>query len=127
MIIQKNIYSDLPMFIEPNPFDGDMSIKTDRNAIRESIRNCILTANGERPFEFLFGTNIQSSMFESLDDFKFNADGELATSIYQNDQRIILGKRNYTLSDQTMTISFDYQIKSLNVRESIKISLERTR
>jgi len=115
------------MFIEPNPFDGDMSIKTDRNAIRESIRNCILTANGERPFEFLFGTNIQSSMFESLDDFKFNADGELATSIYQNDQRIILGKRNYTLSDQTMTISFDYQIKSLNVRESIKISLERTR
>lgn len=115
------------MFIEPNPFDGDMPIKTDRNAIRESIRNCILTTVNERPFEPYFGTRINSAIFESIDDAEFYLDSDIVRSVYSNDSRVFLGPRTYSLSDQTVTVHFDYEIKALGIRENIKISLERTR
>ena len=115
------------MFIEPNPFDKDLTIKKDKNAIKESIRNCILTTQGERPFEPTFGTKIYSSVFENIDDLTFFADGDISLSVLQNDPRVELGPRNYSLSDKTISISFDYFIRELNIRETIKIGLERTR
>lgn len=44
------LYKDYDVVFSTNTFTGDISIKTDIEAIRQSITNLLLTRPGERPF-----------------------------------------------------------------------------
>ena len=50
-----------------NPVSSDLSRKTNEEAIKESIRNLILTNRGERLFQPFIGTNLIGSFFENID------------------------------------------------------------
>ena len=71
MKLFKNVYSDIPMFFSKNSFTGDVNLKKDSNAIKESIKNLILTMNYERPFDAEFGTPAANGLFENQYDYNF--------------------------------------------------------
>lgn len=127
MIIQKDIYSDLPMFITPNPFTGDLSIKKDQNAIQESVRNIVLTAIGERPFDRSFGTNIYTVLFEQPVLLQFYADSIISVALNTNEPRIRVEEMKFDVTDKLVTVSITYTIKQIDVVDSLVITLERTR
>ena len=127
MIIQKDIYSDLPMFITPNPFTGDLSIKKDQNAIQESVRNIVLTAIGERPFDRSFGTNIYTVLFEQPVLLQFYADSTISVALNTNEPRIRVEEMKFDVTDKLVTVSITYTIKQIDVVDSLVITLERTR
>ncbi len=127
MIIQKEIYSDLPMFISPNPFTGDLSIKKDQNAIQESVRNIVLTAIGERPFDRSFGTNIYTVLFEQPVLLQFYADSIISVALNTNEPRIRVEEMKFDVTDKLVNVSFTYTIKEIDVVDSLVITLERTR
>lgn len=72
-------YSDIDLaFTVKN--DNDVYKKTDANAVRQSVKNIILTSYHEKPFNPTFGTDIRDMLFELLDqplvndiDFKIKA------------------------------------------------------
>tara|TARA_R110002012_G_scaffold204050_2_gene373625 strand:- start:2731 stop:3153 length:423 start_codon:yes stop_codon:yes gene_type:complete len=66
-------YSDIDVDLAKNPYTGDVSIKNDLHAIRQSVQNIIMTRKGERPFEPSFGGEI--------DDFLFELPGSFLTTI----------------------------------------------
>jgi hypothetical protein len=127
MIIQKGIYTDIPMFISRNPFTGDLSLKKDQNAIQESVRNIILTTIGERPFDNEFGTNINSILFEHPVMLQFYADGILKLALSSKEPRIRVDNITYDVSYTSVDIVIEYFIISLNVRDRFTITLKRTR
>ena len=45
---------------------GDLSVKYDENAVKQSVRNLILTANYERPFHPEIGCQVYSQLFENF-------------------------------------------------------------
>jgi phage baseplate assembly protein W len=45
---------------------GDLARKTDEAAVRQSIRNLILTGRGERPFQPDIGSDIYQMLFENI-------------------------------------------------------------
>ena len=49
------------------PGSGDVNVKTDLAAIRQSVINIIMTSKGERPFDPQFGSNVKSYLFEHFD------------------------------------------------------------
>tara|TARA_B110000977_G_C10999207_1_gene463121 strand:- start:316 stop:657 length:342 start_codon:yes stop_codon:yes gene_type:complete len=49
------------------PGRNDLSRKINENAVKESIRNIVLTNKGERLFQPTIGCNISASLFENLD------------------------------------------------------------
>ena len=50
-----------------NPITGDVSVKTDAQAVIRSIKNIIFTSSGEKKFNPNFGGSIRSLLFEQID------------------------------------------------------------
>lgn len=59
-------FTDLDFVFSSHPISKDVSKKFDENAIKQSIRNLILTKNYERPFHSEIGSPITSLLFEPV-------------------------------------------------------------
>jgi phage baseplate assembly protein W len=57
-------FSDIDLSFQEHPTTGDLVAKYDENAIKNSLRNLILTKHFERPFRSAIGSNINSLLFE---------------------------------------------------------------
>lgn len=57
---------DIDFTFVPHPLTGDLSTKKDSSAIKQSMRNIVLTSFYERGFNVEFGTNLRSSLFENI-------------------------------------------------------------
>tara|TARA_Y100001937_G_scaffold110337_1_gene155831 strand:- start:498 stop:935 length:438 start_codon:yes stop_codon:yes gene_type:complete len=67
------IYSDLALSFERNSATKDVLTKKDIEAVKQSVRNLILTNHYERPFRPEIGSGIHSLLFEPLDHITSNA------------------------------------------------------
>lgn len=60
-------YRDVNLNFIPHPLTGDLSVLTNFDAIKASIKNILLTQKLEKYFRPLFGSTVSSSLFEPLD------------------------------------------------------------
>lgn len=60
-------FKDISLSFKAHPITYDLLPLNDVSAINRSLRNLILTLNGERPFNSLLGTNLNKTLFETLD------------------------------------------------------------
>lgn len=59
-------FSDLDLNFTAHPLTGDIARKYDDEAIKQSVRNLILTNNYERPFHSEIGSQIRGLLFEPV-------------------------------------------------------------
>lgn len=59
-------FSDLDLNFTLNPVSKDVSKKYDENAVKQSIKNLIMTSNFERPFRSDIGSQVKALMFEPI-------------------------------------------------------------
>ena len=69
-VANKNIYSDMDITMRAHPVTGDVTLKTDTDAIRRAVRNIVLTNKYKRPFKPNFGGSIRNMLFELDTDRK---------------------------------------------------------
>lgn len=62
----QNLYSDFPMTMEINPVSDDLTRITNEDAVKQSIRNLLLTDRGERLFRPNMGSDIRALLFENI-------------------------------------------------------------
>lgn len=127
MLKQINLYSDLNFFISKNPFTNDFAIRKDQNAIKQSIKNIVLTSIGERPFDKTFGTTIYNSIFELPYLIEFYCDETIRLAINKYEPRIKIENITYETDNQEVTVNISFFIISLNIKDKVTITLERTR
>lgn len=60
------LYSDIQQSFDIHPNKLDLMIDTNEEAIKNSIRNILLTNRGERLFNPLLGSDINSILFENI-------------------------------------------------------------
>ena len=65
-IARKETYSDLDFTFKQNPNTNDVGIKKNNAAVIQSCLNILRTNNGERPFNYNFGANLRSYLFENI-------------------------------------------------------------
>lgn len=61
-------FSDFTSPFDANPDTGDLYRNINDSAIRESLKNIMLTDLGERPFQPTLGGDIRRHLFEAIDD-----------------------------------------------------------
>ena len=59
-------FADLDASFLPNPVTGDISIRTDEQAVKFAIRSLIMTNYYERPFRSNLGSPVPRLMFENM-------------------------------------------------------------
>lgn len=77
---------DIDLSFNKHPLTGDLSVKKGSSAIKQALRNIVLTNFYERGYNTEFGTDVKASLFEN------NIDGVTAQGIRQN---IINAIENY--------------------------------
>lgn len=61
-------FKDISMTFQVNPLSNDLIALKNENSIARSVRNIIFTVPGEKIFNPDFGTDINASLFELLDE-----------------------------------------------------------
>ena len=67
------VYSDLDLRFNQHPVYKDIVPLTDIDAIKQSVRNLLLTNRGERLFQPTIGSGIFDLLFENTDALTFQA------------------------------------------------------
>ena len=121
-------FTDIPVGFTKNPFTKDVQPTKNDQAIKQSVKNIVLTTPGEKPFQPNFGSNVSQMLFEPLDPFLVDSiHSEILNTLQQHEPRIKItsleGVPDY--DDNAITVDLEYQIIGLPVIENITFVLQR--
>lgn len=67
IIARERTYTDVDFAFRANPITGDVALKREIQAVKQSVLNILLTNRGDRPFDPDFGSDIRKQLFENFD------------------------------------------------------------
>ena len=86
-------FKDISMTFQRNPLTSDLIVLKNENAIARSIRNIVFTIPGEKFFDETFGSNINRSLFDNIDEISaILIKDQITESIQRFEPRVKLGK-----------------------------------
>jgi len=124
-------YTDLDADLARNEFSGDISVKLNKQALRQSIINIVLTRPGERPFSLsTLGGGIEDIIFEhdetSLEYLTLKK--RIKRSINRYEPRVTFNSMTIEKEDTiaTITIRYDYNTPSLpnNTTDGVVLTVQ---
>jgi uncharacterized protein len=125
-----SLYSDFHKDLTINPISKDIALKLDEDAIKESMKNLILTERGERLFQPTLGSNVRKTLFENNTPATLKILQEQVKEVINNfEPRITLIDveiiNNY--DSNKVGINIIYYIRNSETPISTTIFLERAR
>ena len=128
-IITNSTYRDIDLSFVPSPFTGDIQTIYDDAAIRRAVQHIILTSYGEKPFQHLFGTDVQSLLFNQFSAGLQNIlQTEIMNSLKVFEPRIAISSVKVTLNEdqQNIDVTISYVItgQDANFQSVIQLPLE---
>lgn len=124
------LFSDFHKDLTVNPISEDLAVKRDEEAVKESIKNLILTDRGERLMQPYIGGNIRAMLFENNTPAVIKMIQErIRMTIETYEPRASLIDVNVLSSIDENTVKVDIYFYINNVAEPIALTvfLERTR
>ena len=124
-------FLDLSASFQNNPLSNDLIALKNENAIARSVRNLILTIQGERPFQPVLGSNVSNLLFDNMDKLTAAAlKEEIITTIENYEPRVdvieVICDPNYDNNEYNVTVK--YYIIGIDVPEQeLSFALEPTR
>ena len=68
-VAHRRLYADIPMNLLIHPNTEDLTVLKDIDAVKQAVKNLILTNFVERPFNPNLGSNVTALLFENADPF----------------------------------------------------------
>lgn len=130
MATNSRTYTDLDLNFIANPVTGDVSVKTDAMAIKQSIRNLISTNHYERLFHPEIGSQVSALLFEQFSPLtKVMLEKSIQNTIINHEPRVKLENVRVALNndDATAYITIVFTIANTNQPVSLDMALRRTR
>ena len=124
-------FLDLSASFQNNPLSNDLIGLKNENAIARSVRNLILTTQGERPFQPVLGSNVNNLLFDNMDKLTAAAlKDEIRNTIENYEPRVeieeIIVDPNFENNEFNVTVQ--YYIVGIDVPEQeLSFVLESTR
>ena len=124
-------FLDISASWQNNPLSNDLIGLKNENAIARSVRNLILTTQGERPFQPVLGSNVNNLLFDNMDKLTAAAlKDEIRNTIENYEPRVeiedIIVDPNFDNNEFNVTVQ--YYIVGIDVPEQeLSFVLESTR
>jgi len=94
-------YTDIDLNFTKNELTNDVNLKYDVNAINQSIKNILLTTQGERPFDYNFGGNAYNLVYNQPSLLQLELlKTSMAASLSLNEPRINLENIDIIKNDE---------------------------
>lgn len=124
------LFSDIDLNFTKHPLSGDVSMKTNDQAIKQSMKNILLTMYYERPFRSDIGSPIRKLLFEPLTPMlQVVLKRQIEQVLQSFEPRITIHSINVFLDPEnnSVEITIYYIILNTSALQSFDIILERTR
>jgi len=124
------IFTDLDLNFSAHPVTKDVTVKTDEQAIKASIRNLILTSNYEKPFHPEIGSPIKSLLFEPATPLlPIILKKAISQTITNFEPRVNLTNVTVNLSadNNDVYVTIEFTIVNTSTILSVDLILTRTR
>jgi phage baseplate assembly protein W len=124
------IYQDFKKDLEISPLSQDLTVFKDEDAVKESIKNLILTDRGERLMQPDLGGNISAMLFENITPATLKLiEDQVRTTIQLYEPRAELQNVAVTsnIDDNVVKVKITFYIKNVEQPIDLDVFLERTR
>tara|TARA_B100000131_G_scaffold233492_1_gene225377 strand:- start:4336 stop:4755 length:420 start_codon:yes stop_codon:yes gene_type:complete len=121
-------FKDIGMAFSRNASTDDVGVVKNDNAIKQALRNLILTTPGEKPFDLLVGCRVREMLFEPLDPFVADAiRDEIINTIGQFEPRVqLVDVAVQAFPDgNKLAVTVEYQIVGIPIVETVNFILQR--
>tara|TARA_B100002019_G_scaffold110245_1_gene94796 strand:+ start:452 stop:865 length:414 start_codon:yes stop_codon:yes gene_type:complete len=124
----KEAYSDLDLLFKAHPISGDVTVKTDADAVKRAVKNIVLTNYYERPFKPSLGGNIRGLLFELDTDRKLNrAKERLTKTIEDFEPRVENVRCRFKTEGNSLDVTVFYNIKNGLSGQEVEFNITRAR
>ncbi len=130
VVSKKKPWKDLDLNFVPHPIRGDLVPLRDDNAIKQAVRNLLVSNFFDRPFQAELGANLKGLLFEPADYItRIDIKDGIHNVLTRHEPRIQLLNINVKeLSDENAyNILVVFRIKEYDTEESVEIVLRRLR
>ena len=130
-VAKKDLYSDLNLQFTPHPITGDVTRKTDTDAVRRSVRNIVMTNYYERPFKPGFGGNLIGLLFNLDTDRGLEKVSEKLTKTIETFeprvQNVTIRVNNEGMNTNTLELTIFYNIINGSRNQELSLTVSRAR
>jgi len=124
------IYSDIDMSFALNPVTGDIYKKVDVNAVKQAMKNLLLTPYYSKPFTPNYGSPIYDLLFEPMDSSTAGAMASLIEETFDNFERRVRIDKVVVYPDynsQEYKIQINFHVMGVRDPQIFQTSLRRLR
>ena len=122
-------FVDINPNFEKNPLSGDLPLLKNEAAIKQSLKNIILTVRGERPFRPFFGSSTDTALFENFNPLSEDILASAVNdAIEAYEPRVIVDsiEVNADTSGNSIELEVEYRIVGIPLNpQSLNLILER--
>lgn len=123
-------FSDLDLNFTPHPVTGDITRRFDDAAIKQSLKNLILTRNFERPFHSEIGSPVRELMFDLITPMTAHMVKRAIIDLVSNfEPRVRLTEVSVIASPDNNSLYVNIVFRIVNTERPLTLDfvLERTR
>ena len=123
-------FSDLDLNFTAHPVTGDVTRRYDDAAIKQSVKNLVLTQNYERPFHSEIGSQLRGLLFEPATPVTaMMIEKTIQQTILNFEPRVnLLGvTAQFSPDNNSVYVTVEYRIVNTTTPQTVNLTLERTR
>ena len=127
---EQTFYSDLFTDFTRHAQTGELNKKTNENAVKQSVRNLLLTNKGERLFQPTVGSNLKGILFENATPFIHQMLHDYIAETIDNHEpraQFLFADVDINHDRNSAGIDIHFLILNTGVEATLPIFIERTR
>jgi phage baseplate assembly protein W len=126
-VTKERKYSDIDLSLSARTStDGDVYRKTDASAVKQAVKNLLLTSKFEKPYRPQFGANLNSLLFENMDE---DVGDEIIENIrsaierFEPRARVVGISVSATPDFNYVDATIEFRVVNTNVVDVLKVTL----
>lgn len=129
-LTERVVYSDFFTDFDKHPIRNTLLRKTNVDAVKQSLRNLLLTDKGERPFQPKLGGHIRAMLFENITSQTFITMQEHIKDVIEAHEPradVIDVVVAQTFNDHEVQVTIVFRVVNVQEPVTLELLLERVR
>jgi len=127
---KQNLYSDFKKDLTISPISKDLALIKDEDAVKESIKNLVLTDPGERLMQPYIGGGIRGLLFENITPGTLNlikSRVETTIKTYEPRAQLIDVTVSSSIDDNRVDVVIRFYVRNSDIPVTLDLILTRIR
>tara|TARA_R110002124_G_scaffold251482_1_gene416709 strand:+ start:64 stop:459 length:396 start_codon:yes stop_codon:yes gene_type:complete len=128
--LKEPVFKDIPLSFTAHPITGNVKALVNRDAVKQSVKNIVLTNFYERPYNPILGGDILSQLFENMDPItEYNVSKKIRQALNNYEPRATIDdiKSDFNQDQNAINITITFRIRNDATPISVNVLLDRVR